>query len=172
MILVIGGDYTYDLLKPTFLSFGKGGGVDVEKCVSGKGMTNREEAIGDILDGHFVICGGMKFESSCVIFGKNEPKLIQRVESNRKYEAAIKLNQSMMWITGGTKSRTTEFVTINSSKKGITLPFEISYHCMIMFKKDFILLIGGKYRGNGYWDQEDYSTRTWIIDQKCTIKGD
>ena len=66
-----------------------------------------------------------------------------------------------MWITGGNDYDghdlvSTELITINGSTAGISLPFYVNMHCMVMYQPNAILLIGG-YQDGG-------SESTWIID--------
>ena len=86
-----------------------------------------------------------------------------QMKKKREYKALVKLNDSTMWITGNDNyDLSTEFITIDGSTKGMDLPFIIQKHCMVIFKPNFVLIIGGTYKV-GY-KQEYKSQRTWIVD--------
>ena len=61
--------------------------------------------------------------------------------TSKNYASSVKLNDSTMFITGGYVNaeygsldpKSTEFITINGSQKGLYLPMEIEEHCMIMY---------------------------------------
>ena len=82
----------------------------------------------------------------------------------RSNKALVKINDSTMWITGGkTGEISTEFITLDGSKKGDDLPFDIEYHCMVKYDPKHILMIGGNYRLQG-GKRVVATNKTWIID--------
>ena len=82
----------------------------------------------------------------------------------RSGAASVALDQSMLWIVGGTDElyndlRSTEFIKLGQpSVKGRNLPFRISGHSMIQYNEKSIYIIGGKQNG------QFYSKKTWIVD--------
>ena len=112
----------------------------------------------------FVICGGGDKIHDCNIIDENGLQAFKMSSKNgRQYASSIKLNDTTMWITGGLDSNdnrlySTEFVTVNGSSIGPNIPFRVLKHCMVQFKPNGIMLIGGRQ------NDDKYSARTWIID--------
>ena len=68
-----------------------------------------------------------------------------------------------MWITGGINRSwqdlmSTVLVTVNGTKSDVNLPIHFLYHCMVQYKVDSILMIGGTQNG------KERSAKTWIVD--------
>ena len=81
----------------------------------------------------------------------------------RMFASLIELNQSTLWVTGGTDAffgplASTELVTANTTTPDVNLPFTVSGHCMVRFSHDAFMLIGGNQDG------VSNSVKTWIID--------
>ena len=164
-IFVIGGDEDY--LNPVVIHFNQDGSTGFERCQTGK-HERRKKAIGDLLDDKFVVCVGYGRRSvkknDCEVIDETGTKIFNMSAAiGRVSASSIKLNQTTIWITGGKDSNSnklnlTEFVTVNGSTSGVNLPFRVFGHCMVQYKPDAILLIGGKQNSNLFSD------RTWIID--------
>ena len=163
MILVIGGsgdEGGSNKLSPLVINIGEEGHASVEKCTNRKGFKKIDYAQGQFLDGSLVICP--QKSQKCTVIGTSTIKTI-KMKKNRLEKAIVKLNDSTMWITGNNGyDSSTEFITINGSTKGIDFPFAINRHCMVKYKPNFVLMIGGFYKKD---DVYEYNTRrTWIVD--------
>ena len=80
----------------------------------------------------------------------------------RIFGSFVKLNDSAVWITGGFNENfenmmTTIIVTTNGSKTDVQLPISFDSHCMVHYKKNSIMIIGGIQNGIAN------SKKTWII---------
>lgn len=122
----------------------------------------RPYAVGEFLDGKFVICGGV-YKHDCEVIDEFESQSFNLSTEGRAYAAHIKLNSSKMWITGGLDSnwnflKTTSIVSTNVSVEDVDLPFYALGHCMIEYATNKVLLIGGMQDGI------QNSDRTWMID--------
>ena len=140
------------------------GSAKFEKCHGGK-FEQRKNAVGHFLDGKFVICGGLavEYKIDCNVIDDVNTKTFKMTSLGGRHSAAsIKLNQSAMWITGGYDKtwfdvKLTEIVSVDGSASGINMPFGVYGHCMVQYKPDAIILIGGAVNGK-------MSKKTWIID--------
>ena len=133
-----------------------------EECGTGK-YGQRVYAASDFIGDKFVICGG-DGQSNCEMIDENGKQSL--ASHDRQYAASVKLNQSTILITGGMDSwnvflKSTEFVTIDGSTTGPNLNFKMTQHCMVKFKPNEILQIGGDY---GL-----LTKTTWIIDPKSEL---
>ena len=75
----------------------------------------------------------------------------------RRLAASVPINDTYLWITGGSYVShvlhdmyefnylsSTEFINIEgTTKRGPTLPIELSWHAMINIKNDFTMIVGG-----------------------------
>ena len=99
----------------------------------------------------------------CEVIAETETQRFNTTANTRfTFASSVKLNQSTMWITGGSFSdekhlNSTEIVTVIGSKAGVNLPFTVFGHCMVQYQPDAILLIGGRQNGHTF-------DKTWIID--------
>ena len=78
-------------------------------------------------------------------------------------------NNNTLWITGGhdgyLELSSTEFISLDKPPiHGPGLPFTISWHTMVQFGSDLILIIGGKQNGD-----TKPSNRTWIGKRNCLL---
>ena len=165
-ILVLGGREEEDIgVNPVEIQFNDDGSTVLERCLAEK-YERRFNPVGDFLDGKFVICGGSnysKIKQDCEVIHETGIQTFKLIANGRDEASFVKLNQSLMWITGGSVSPTTslnstELVTVNGSTAGVSLPFTITRHCMVEYQPNIIFLIGGEL--NGQYD----SKKTWIID--------
>ena len=158
-IIILGGEV--DNLNPAIIHLNEDGSTGFERCQNGK-HEKRHAAVGDFLDGKFVICGG-GHSNKCQAIDESNSYAFQMEANGRTYASHIKLNKSTIWITGGRDVNghaisSTEFVNINGSSSGINLPFTVFGHCMVEYKGQAIL-ISGKQDGI-----DKSSNNTWIID--------
>ena len=165
---MVGGETTSNLLDPTHVKLDGKDGFDVTKCNNGNGKNfgERKYAVGDFIDNHFVICGGKGHKygdrKHCDVFGDSGSKTIDLQEKGRNLASYVKLNESVLWITGGKDKdwsylSSTELITLDGSIKGIELPMTFYAHCMVMYKPGKMIIIGGK---QGYHSGSD---KTWIV---------
>ena len=162
--MVIGGtgDGGKDKLSPVAINIDKKDQAYVEKCGNKKSFDEIASfkkgplfvsGQGHFLSGSLVLCPQSK--NKCTMIGRSEVKTF-KTKYDHFMPASIKLNDSTLWITN--RQGHTEFITADSSEKGISLPFEISRHCMVMLEPNHIIMIGGQYNF-------EYKTKkTWIID--------
>ena len=152
------------------INFNEDGWTDFERCQTGK-YEERSFAIGQFLDDKFVVCGGagnaLVRKNYCEVIDETGTQTFNMSANSRLFASSVKLNKSIMWITGGYDVNnivlsSTEFVTVNGSTAGVNLPFTVYDHCMVQYQQDAILLIGGTQ------NRKQYSGKTWIID---TING-
>ena len=148
--------------------YNEDGYTGFKSCQNGK-HKRRENGVGEFLDGKYVACGGRGLTelTDCVVIDEFGSKTFDMTSNGRTYASYVKLDNSTIWITGGQDSMyqalsSTEFVTVNGSKAGPNLPFAIQEHCMVQYKEDAILLIGG----SRYYSP---SKETWIIDLASLI---
>ena len=166
-ILIIDGDE--EMANPITLHLEeKKTYVEVEKCGSGN-RQGREYVSGEFLDGKLVACGGWSHANrkECSVMGKEGSYTFNT--SSRHSAFATKLNESMLWITGGFDedeviTNSTEFVTVNSSVPGPFMNITLADHCVVKINESFILMIGG--------DAKDYGkqNKTWFVDLKNGFK--
>ena len=113
-------------------------------------------ATGGLLQNSPIVCGGRdvqnygRISQDCVVIGQQpEMKMIGK----RHWAASVALDQSTLWIVGGTDERyndlrTTEFIKLGQpSVKGPDLPFTIAGHSMIQYDEKSIYIIGGSQNG-------------------------
>ena len=159
-ILIVGGQGQY--LGPALIQFNEDGSVRFEECGTEK-YKGRSFAVSEFLENNFVICGGME-NTDCNVIDESGSQSFDMAANGRIWAASVKLNQSTMWITGGVDSeyeilKSSEFVTIKGSTKGPNLLYPIQTHCIVQYKPNGFLLIGGD---TGY----GITKRIWIIEQK------
>ena len=162
-ILVIGGhtEYKSQNLHPTIILVNDNGQMKVEESGNRGDFKKIDKALGHFLDGNLVICP--QSAKDCTIIENDGTRKIE-MNVRRSNKALVNLNDSTMWITGGnTREMSTEFISLNGSKKGDNLPFGIEYHCMVKYNPKHILMIGGNYRMQG-GKNVVATSKTWIID--------
>ena len=81
------------------------------------------------------------------------------------FGSSVKLNDSVMWITGGFNRdldnlMSTTIVTTNGSASDANLTVHFYEHCMVHYKANSVLIIGGAQNGI------EKSSKTWIVDVK------
>ena len=124
------------------------GSAGYEECDAGSSAAfEGQNSIGGFLDNQFVICGGTN-SINCTIIDQTGSKTFPMSVNGRRSASSIRLNASTIWITGGTNNdyfflKSTELVTVNGSTPAIKMPFGIAGHCMIKYKTNEILSIGG-----------------------------
>ena len=164
-ILVLGGkEEDYIGLSPVEIHLNNDGSTGLERCRIEE-YGGRLDSVGDFLDDKFVVCGGSDYgtlKQDCEVIHETGTQTFN-MSAKRRDASHVKLNQSLMWITGGSETQTkslnsTEFVTVNGSTAGVTLPFTVKRHCMVRYQPNAIFLIGGELNG------KTYSKKTWIID--------
>ena len=116
-----------------------------------------------LLDSQPFICGGMvavQYIKECYVLGNDTPRAYLHTEVG--YSAAIALNESTLWVTGGWNKngfhKETQLVDITSpgsvAKPGPDLPHAVNRHCLLSINSTTAFLVGG----NGLLDKEYYST--------------
>ena len=130
-----------------------------------------EFATGGLLQNSPIVCGGrdgqFKVSQDCVVIGQ-QPEM-KMIEKRQWAASVVLLDQSTLWIVGGTDERyndlrTTEFIKLGQpSVKGPDLPFTISNHSMIQYDEKSIYIIGGVQNGLT-------SKKTWIVNPKNGFK--
>ena len=158
-----------DDLNPALIHLNVDGSTAFERCQTGK-YGRRFYSLGNFLDNRFVICGGTEKDlvpkNDCEVIGKSGSQSFKMISNSRVAASSVKLNESTMWITGGYDPtiqsfsqhlNSTELVTINGTTAGISMPITAIGHCMVQYKPNKILLIGGL---------QNYAImdKTWIID--------
>ena len=144
-----------------------------ESFISSDNLTITSGAVGGIINGSPVICGGRNLngyaEQNCTIFRKEGNTNFEMFEK-RVAASSVVLNQTTLWIVGGidptaSMHNSTEFITGESSVKGPSLPFFIKNHCMVKINETAIYIIGGVLNislNDTAWIKR-LSNKTWII---------
>ena len=136
---------------------------------------HRWSAVGGLVQNQPVICGGTRFRFDWNCFEELKEVSILG-QPNRTFEmfdirlhssSVALLNNSKLWITGGTSVRhpiskgqqkSTELISIDQPPiKGPDLPFVISNHTMVQIDSKTVYIIGGMQNGK-------VSNKTWIVD--------
>ena len=123
---------------------------------------SRKGAIGGILQNKPVICGGYDSDVEPIanfsIIGMSNNNF--KMMSSRCGSASIVLNESKIWVTGGTsdnEKQTTEMISLDQpSVAGPDFSFTVSDHSMVLVDPTTIYLIAGL-------QNEQKSNKTWII---------
>ncbi len=122
-------------------------------------------AVGGLLDGKYpTLCSGYAGwykVSGCQVIGRPDVNL--ELLQDRVGAAGVVLNNTILWIVGGSKyigtHNTTEFIRSNGiTEQGPTLPFFIKNHCMVKYNESMVFILGGS-------DERGLRQRTtWIVD--------
>ena len=111
--------------------------------------TARSYSVGGVLENTPIVCGGYSslISQTCLIFGQSQSVTMTEV----RYGAASDvLNTTTMWVMGGYWSgnylKSTEFITLETSVSGPSLPYKIGFACVVKFNESQIYLIGGYYK--------------------------
>ena len=118
-------------------------------------------AAGSRLQKFPIVFGGATLGNKCVVIGKPEKKM--KMLEARDFPACVAINQSTLWIVGGTNNddeplSSSEFIKLDqSSTRGPDLPSGMYGHSMIQYNKESIYIIGGIQNGSE-------SKKTWIAD--------
>jgi len=131
--------------------------------------TQRWAAVGGVLKGRPLICGGFNgthsFKDCFYISGdqvNNQPSMSQI----RSFATSLVLkdpatNEEYMWVVGGFEDvdlSSTEFVyTDKPAKAGPKLDFVVAHHCMVQTADDAVYIVAGKQEGA-------MTNKVWIVD--------
>ena len=100
----------------------------------------------------------------------------------RRLAASVPINDTYLWITGGSHIlqggkvnylSSSEFLNIEgTAKRGPTLPIELSWHAMINIKNDFTMIVGGWVINivNGTSDFISGNVQTFYYDHKREVR--
>jgi len=137
--------------------------------------TQRWAAVGGVLEGRPLICGGFNgthsFKDCFYVAGDqnhNQPSMAQI----RSFATSMVLkdqdsNEEYMWVVGGfydVDLSTTEFVYANKpAKAGPSLDFIVAHHCMVQTAEDAIYIVAGKQEG-------EMTNKVWIVDPTNNFK--
>ena len=159
-ILVIGGNEGME--TPVILHLDNDT-TKMERCGEGK-HRSRMYGVGEFLNQDLVRCSGKDSKSyvrfrDCLVIGRRGSRTFTALQ--RSSPAAVKLNESTLWITGGYITGTghtnlTEFVDLNGTRLGPSLPMTIALHCMVRVNDSITLIISGEQNGTS-------SGKTWIV---------
>ena len=127
---------------------------------------SRIVATGGILKNQPLICGGCESDNSSTsnvsIIGM--PNHCFKMMIPRRNASSVVLNESKIWVTGGTIGTTltvemsTEIISLDQPPvPGPDLPFTVGDHSMVLVDRTTIYLIGGM-------QDQQTSNKTWIID--------
>ena len=151
-ILIVGGKG--EQLNPAliYLNEDMSAGFESYKC---ENCEERINQVSDFLDDTFAVCGGTVnnvVSADCKMIDETGAQIIKMIANGRRNAASVRMNNSMMWITGGINSdnsplESTEFVTTNGSTPGPTLPYDVFDHCMVQYKPNAIIQISGELKG-------------------------
>ena len=117
-------------------------------------ISYRFKSTGGLLGTIPVICGGYAsgtYLNECLLYGTSQ---VITMNSNRVGHSSVALNNSMLWILGGSNHGgtssgyhldSTEFITTNGASDGPKLPAPVSDSCAVKFPGNGnVYLIGGK----------------------------
>ena len=115
-------------------------------CQSFGTITTRPRAVGGLLQEKPIVCGGLSYSirQSCLIFGESQTVTMTQA---RYYAASVVLNSTTMWVIGGYSGSSavlsTEFITLEKSVPGPSLPEVLYSFCAVKFNESQIYVIGG-----------------------------
>ena len=115
-------------------------------CQSFGTITTRPRAVGGLLQEKPIVCGGLSYSirQSCHIFGESQTVTMTQA---RYYAASVVLNSTTMWVIGGYSGSSavlsTEFITLEKSVPGPSLPKELSFVCAVKYNESQIYVTGG-----------------------------
>ena len=129
-------------------------------------------ATGSLIDDEPVICGGYTnegFSDECYTIDEFKTKLFNKMTTKRAYAASIKVNDTLLWISGGYNGfnilKLTEFVENGLSIPGPELPLPLMSHVVVTLSLDLVMVIGGRS------PDMSYSTRTFYFDFQAWMAG-
>lgn len=108
---------------------------------------------GALVGDDLIICGGItstfNLTNDCHVLSLDEANEFRKIEGGllepRAEAASVALNESVLFISGGLGSNSTEFLGPNGSNFGAEFPVNLDNHCMVK-KDDENVLIIGKYQ--------------------------
>ena len=112
-------------------------------------------AIGGLLEGIPIICGGFNYAYTSNKCYKIESKMsyeIVEMSTTRSNAAGVVINGSTLWITGGKDHNanalsSSEFIQLNGTMPGPNLPIPLAGHTMVNIDNDLTMFIGGGFTG-------------------------
>ena len=127
-----------------------------KSCELNDDITDRSSSTGGMLGTTPIICGGnirmTGWMNECILYGTSQ---VITMTSGRSHPSSVVLNNSMLWIMGGTMNMgsamggwhvldSTEFVTTEGTVNGPTLPESVLSHCSVHFPGNGnVYVIGG-----------------------------
>ena len=152
------------------------------KCDETVGF-ERYAAVGSLLEGnHLMICGGKgsngQFQT-CTSKNLDNGNLTEVPMISKRYAASsVSLNDSFMWIVGGSDDTrdlsTSEFISVkHGSTLGPLLPFTVRFHCLVLINSSTVFLIGGNQNGitsNKVWIFNPTNDFSIVPGNKMVIK--
>ena len=112
-------------------------------------------AIGGLLEGIPIICGGSNFaytSNKCYTITSKKSNQDVTMSTLRSNAAGVVINGSTLWITGGKDHNanvfsSTEFIQENETMPGPKLPIPLVGHTMVNIDNDLTMVIGGGLTG-------------------------
>ena len=112
-------------------------------------------AIGGLLDGIPIICGGTNLaytSNKCYKIESKKSNEFVEMSTTRSNAAGVVINGSTLWITGGKDHNanvfsSTEFIQENETMPGPKLPIPLVGHTMVNIDNDLTMVIGGGLTG-------------------------
>ena len=113
------------------------------------------EAIGGLLDGIPIICGGTNLaytSNKCYKIESKKSDEFVEMSTTRSNAAGVVINGSTLWITGGKDHNanalsSSEFIQWNGTMPGPDLPIPLAGHTMVNIDNDLTMFIGGGFTG-------------------------
>ena len=125
-------------------------------CTVNHPFTVPRHAVGGLLDNQYPIhCGGSNvgwsdaagYEQGCYEFG--ESIAFQQLNVKRYRAAAVVLDDSRLWVTGGVNGypnylASTEYVSLDPTKRGPgpDMPMALWTHCLVRIDATHVMLLG------------------------------
>lgn len=113
-----------------------------------------------------MICGGGPYDNECYTLTSKKATLATHMSVGRWNAACIVLNDTTMWVTGGTLYHnifdpiaSTEYMTVTGTIPGPDLPMELHGHALVAINTTCTMVIGG-----AEWYSWDYSASTNYYD--------
>ena len=171
-ILLMGRNNQDDPL-PTIIMDVDGGGVN---CTVNHPITVPRHAVGGLLDNQYPIhCGGSNvgwddaagYEQGCYEFG--ESIAFQQLSVKRYRAAAVVLDDSRLWVTGGVDGypnylASTEYVSLDPTKRGPgpDMPMALWTHCLVRIDATHAMLLGKLIYQNNVTSVLCFNTFTYV----------